>query len=735
MKVEIEFKVKKLMFFNSENCYTKARIHIIEQQPKNAAIAMSEAVISGACPQMHKDDNYRAIGEWVDTGSEGWQFLIDNAELIFPETQKGIIKFLRKYAMGVQEKDINKIVQVFKEDTLQTIQNNPQELKKIKISELIIQRLRGVLNDYRDFERILYFLLGLDVPYVKCIEIFSIYGGMSDTHIRDNPYSLIDILSFKKCDDIANRFSLRADNPVRIEVAIREFIEKQMKDRGDLFTYKTIIINDLNSYLKIYGAFDDEVTIYSINLAINNLSTKQKIAIELNNNGEEVIYLSYYNYVENQIVKYINNMADIKVKKANEEIIDVFTNEYESEREIELGNKQRDAIHMVINNRLSILTGGPGTGKTEVINAIINCINRIDSTMSIQLCAPTGRAAKRMTELTGKEAKTIHRLIGLNNLENNPSNLIPIDSDYLIIDEASMIDAHVFYNLLSVISVNTKVLIVGDHNQLPSVGPGLILRDLINSNRIPTTILTEIFRQAKDSQIVVNAHKIIKGQKDIKLDQSKKDFSFIEESKVNDIKKHIVSFIKDLLDDGYKIDEIQILSPMKNGDLGVNELNKMIQDKFNPSARNKFEYEISLQRVLRVGDRVIQTENNYDIEVFNGEVGKITSITDSYLSVDYGDKEVLYGKEIIAQLTLAYAITVHKSQGSEFKNVIIPIHRSLNYMLNRNIIYTAITRAKEKIVLIGEKEELEIGISKTDNTIRNSQIKDKLNNEDVVLPF
>lgn len=732
--IEIVFEVKKIIFRDSETGYTLANVNLISH-PRDIEVPTAEPIIAGYFNAIHVKDEFKAIGKWVDTGVNGYRFNVKTSRLVFPETDKGMIEFIVRFAKGVGRVSAKRIVETFKEDTFNVIMNKPEELLKIKgITEKRAESIHKSISQCKDYEDVALFLIPLGFSHSDVVKIYEEFGYGAIDKIKTNPYILYKFnkIEFLVIDKAAERLGLKPNNQERIKEGIIYYINTQMKNRGDLFVYKSDIINKLSLFLQNHGAFKEDLTLSEdeINLALKSLKANKRIDVD--NNGNKIIYISFYKFVEDEIVRLLNKMINTQLPYlCYKKSIDNFIKDYEKKNNITLADKQKEALYMVASNKISILTGGPGTGKTQTINAVIKLHKSVNTNSIIELAAPTGRAAKRMTELTGMEAKTIHRLIGLNSFKEENSQLNEIDADLLIIDEASMVDAYVFYNLLSAIPEKTRLLIVGDYQQLPSVGPGLILRDLIDSNMIKTTALTEVFRQAQDSQIVTNAHKIIGGNKNISLDIKKGDFYFIDELMVNKINDKILKSIYRLLQLGYSMDEIQVLSVMNKGDLGVVQLNKNIQRMFNPAKKGKPEVKVGVERAFRLGDKVMQTENNYDLEVFNGEVGKIIGVKNEpirELIVDFGDKIITYKNDAIHELTLAYAITVHKSQGSEFDIIIMPIHKSLNILLNRNIIYTAWTRAKKKVVCIGDKEELNRGIDKIDNTIRNSQIKSKLIN-------
>ncbi len=601
------------------------------------------------------------------------------------------------------------------------------------ITEKKAMDMHNAMQEHKEHEKAMNILMNLGLSHEKAFLIYKRLGFSAVDEIRKNPYLLIiHDIDFKSIDTIAINLGFKANNPERIKAGIMIYIQNQMKNKGDMFVYEKDIIEKLSSFISEHGGFNEDYTISEdeIKLSLNLLLIDNKVAIEDTEDENRIIYITFYKFIEDEIVRYLDNIVNAPIKHiCNAEEVNKFIEVYELQTGLKLAENQKNAVHMVMGNNFSILSGGPGTGKTQTINTIISCFKAAKPDAQISLAAPTGRAAKRMTELTGVEAKTIHRLIGLNSFREERPQLIEIDADLLIIDESSMIDAYVFYNLLSVIPEKTKVLFVGDYQQLPSVGPGLILRDLIDSGEIETTILNEIFRQKSGSQIIENAHKVINGDKNLSLDANQDDFYFINQPAQGKIQELIILSIKRLLETGYKLEDIQVLSVFNEGDLGVIELNKRIQEKFNPKYQVIPEIRISDDKCLRLYDKVMQTVNNYNLEVFNGEVGviKYMNLDNEEVIVDFGDKEVTYNMETISELTLAYAITVFKGQGSEFDVVIMPFHSSLEILLNRNTIYTGLTRAKKRVICIGDREEFNSGIDKKDSMERNSILKYKLN--------
>lgn len=732
MLIKMRCEIKDITYRNNKSGFTVAKVKI-KKHPANVEIPTVNHIIRGYFCNINNKDEFELEGKWIFDEKRGYQFEVENLSLLFPETGKGIVEFLRKYIAGVGRITATRAEQKFGIETYDVILNRPKELISAGITEKKAMAMHKGLKEYKEYENVMSTLMKLGLGHEEAFLVYKRLGFSAIEKIKENPYVLASYdVDLRSIDIVAKKLGFLPNNSKRIKTGILMFIENQMKNRGDMFVYEKDILEKLPQFLCQYGGFNEDYTITNdeIKMSLNLLTIDKKIVIEDIECDYQIVYIAFYKFIEDKIVKYLDKMINAPTPHiCYARDIDAFINSYELKTGLELAEKQKDAIFMIMSNQFSVLSGGPGTGKTQTINTIINCFKTIKPNAIIELAAPTGRAAKRMTELTGMEAKTIHRLIGLNNFLEEKVELEEIEADFLIIDEASMIDAYVFYSLLSVIPETTKVLIVGDYQQLPSVGAGLVLRDLIDSRVVETTILTEVFRQKEGSQIIENAHKVINGDKNLSLDNNKGDFYFLNQPIPKKIVELMILSIKRLLETGYKLEDIQVLSVFNEGDLGVAELNKIIQGEFNPKYLVIPEIKISDDRCLRLHDKVMQTVNNYNLGVFNGEVGviKYMNQNDEEVIVDFGDKEVTYNMDTISELTLAYAITVHKSQGSEFDAVIMLFHSSLGILLNRNTIYTGLTRAKKRVICIGDKTEFNNGINRIGNIERNSRIKEKLN--------
>lgn len=743
-EISVRFEVKKIRFRNEKNRYTVIEAKFTKYDSKQPAPTV-ETIISGYFPSVFVEDEFEGVGVWKNHPIYGYTFVLKNAKRIVPQTEKGIKEFLKRCAKGIGSKTAGLIVETFGMNTIRMIEADWRNLLKVPgIGEKRAKKIYENLITHKRFEEIALYALSQGASYNTAIRIYEHLGESAILRIKENPYILCTIpkIGFEEADKFGKGEHVAFHDMERVKYGILEFLDRNTKSKGNLYLEKAILVQYFNQFLITIGAYkevkkSEYVTEERLNEALKQLLREEKIVIDRDIHGTDCIYLKSYHVIENQIVRYLKKLIEEpKPPIASTQQIEDFIKQYEEEHSFCLAQKQKDAVFMSLQNGMSILTGGPGTGKTQTINVIIKCIQAVKPNAVIHLCAPTGKASKRMTELTGMDAMTIHRTIGLNGFEAD-NQIHCIQGDFVIIDEASMIDAFVFYKLLEAIDENVRILFVGDYEQLPSVGPGLILRDLINSRKIPTTVLTEIFRQAQESQIVMNSHKIIQGIKTtdengLTFDESKGDFYFIENKDRKKTQQYILASVRQFIQKyNYTLQDIQILSPMRKGDLGVWELNRLMQQKFNPPASDKKEYKVDEINLFREGDKVIQTVNNYDLEVFNGEVGYIKSIGydkdgEPFVEVDYDDKVVVYDELSVEEMELAYVITIHKSQGSEFPIVIMPIHPSQEHMLNRNLIYTGWTRAKKVVVCVGTKESLDKAIERTDNTVRNSKIKDKI---------
>ena len=727
--LSVKFIIRKVRYHQSDSDWAIIEAKFIEYPHEQRPLPTTEIVITGSFVAPSADDEFEAEGVWKKTARYGWNFEAAWTKRIMPQSTKGIARFLEKIAKGLGHHRALTIAEAFGDNTFTVLDNNPERLLMLHgMGKKLVERLHAKYIRNRKYEAIATFALGNGLTHKTALRIYKAYGEASMLTIRENPYILLNLekIGFDDADRFAKSIGLMANDPRRVRALVIATLELHAKSRGNLYVKKDALMADVNKFFQGSKIFETRGNVAKeFETAMTSLPNDEKIA-----DVGGCIYLAQNLYIENQIVEMLAERYRRDLDASGREVPNAVRELIAS---LSLAKEQQEAVYMSLLSSISILTGGPGTGKTHTVNAIIKAIKVNSPGAVIHLMAPTGKAAKRMTELTGEEAKTIHRAICLNSEDDG--EVVELEGDYVIVDEASMIDAFVFYKLLSAITADTRILLVGDYEQLPSVGPGLILRDLINSCSISCTRLTEIFRQGRDSQIVMNAHAIVSGKAEaMTYDPAKKDFFFLERKEVGAAHDAVVESVRRMVENqGYNIDQVQVLTAMRKGEIGTMSLNAKLQQTFNPADTKKAEHRVNAALTFRTGDKVIQIENNYDNNVFNGEVGRVTfatnvEVAEIVVEVDYGDKVVCYTASSIEEIELAYALTIHKSQGSEFPVVIMPVHDSQEIMMNKNLIYTGVTRAKNAVVLIGQKETLARAVKKSDNIQRNSRIQERMNN-------
>jgi len=703
--------IVETIFRNNENGYTVALL-----ETKNELIT-----ITGVFGTDISGENIEAFGKRVHHPKYGEQFQVDIYNSILPTGLEQIENYLSSGLIkGIGRHTAKKIVEAFKEATFDIIQNTPEKLTEIEgIGEKKADMIAKSFQEQADVKEIMMFLQSHNISTNYNIKIYKEYGKNTINVIKENPYRLAEDIygiGFKLADKIATSLGVEKDSPYRISSGVK-YILAEYAARGHTFVPYNLLVKSSANLL--------ETSIETIEDEIRNMAFTDKIHIETID-SETVVYYLPYHTAEVNVCKNLINLAGFKTDISEEDVLMYL--ESDEDNSINLTEMQKEAVVQSILNGVTVITGGPGTGKTTIILSIIKIFEAMNK--KVLLCAPTGRAAKRITESTGREAKTIHRLLEYAYGEND-SNLVfnrnensPLDCHAIIVDEMSMVDILLMNNLLKALKRGTKLIMVGDVDQLPSVGAGNILSDIIKSNTIRTIRLDMIFRQSAGSMIVQNAHAVNKGMMPL-LNIKNSDFYFIRENNINNIAKLIVELYKERLPSKYGLNpmkDIQVLSPMKKGDAGVLELNKKIQEAVNPPSKLKKEKVLG-KYTFREGDKVMQIKNNYQTEwkltgnnlvtgegIYNGDIGNILFIDEAeqemYVQFD-DEKEVVYSFNQLDELILAYASTVHKSQGSEFPVIIMPIVWAPPMLLTRNLLYTAITRAKRLVVLVGQEKYME----------------------------
>ena len=705
--------------------------HIVYQNSDNGYTVMTlvaegeEVTCVGMCKGLGQGENISAEGEYIEHPVYGRQFKIQTYETVAPTDRAGMERYLGSGAIrGVGEALAARIVKKFGDDTFRIIEEEPERLAEVKgISERKAQEIAVQMEEKKDLREALVYLQQYGISNTLAVKIYNTYGMEMYSVMRENPYRLAEDVSgvgFRIADEIAGRIGIHTDSDYRIRSGIL-YTLLQAVGEGHCFLPLELLLRRASELL---GVSEE-----NIRPQVDNLIMDRKLVAK----GDAVFAAAYY-YAELNCANMLRNlnipMLEAENLPAQDMAIRKRLERMAKNLSMELDELQLKAVEESIKNGLFILSGGPGTGKTTTINMIIRYFE--SEGMDIFLAAPTGRAAKRMTEATGFEAKTIHRLLELNsalsdddtrraNFERNQEN--PLEADVVIIDEMSMVDIQLFQALLKAILPGTRLILVGDVDQLPSVGPGQVLRDLMNSEAFPMVTLEKIFRQAGESDIVVNAHRINKGEQ-IALDNKSRDFFLLERNDVNVIYKHMIQLIREMLPKYVNATsfDIQVLTPMRKGSLGCETLNGILQRYLNPADPHKKEHSYG-NTVFREGDKVMQIKNNYQLEweivgrynipidkgmgVFNGDMGRVLEINEtmSTLLVEFDDgRRVNYPFSGLEELELSYAITIHKSQGSEYPAVILPLLGGPRMLFNRNLLYTGITRARNCVTILGSSE-------------------------------
>lgn len=718
-------EVIKVRYVNEENGYSVFDLNTSDGEIK----------IVGIFDSVNVGESLEVEGEFTYDNKYGEQLNVSSYQKKLPSSTVEIEKYLASGIIStIGPKNASYIVEQFGKKSLDIVFDETDKLIEVRgIGKKSIEKIKKSVEELKFSKNILFHLTGLGISLSLSKKIYNIFKENTLEVINENPYKLIKNvrgIGFLKADEIALKNNLDKNSPYRIESAILYVLTQKAINFGHVYYPKEKLTNEVS---KLIGVETELIEPVYMNLLLSS-----EVVID-NSFEESNIYLDYLYVSESYIASKLAKMA------LNEDFKILFDIDKEIKKSIKnlsikLSKIQIDAIKSCFEENISIITGGPGTGKTTIINTISKIY--LDNGYNISLCAPTGRAAKRIEETTGIEAKTIHRMLGyipssyddIGHFEYNEDN--PLDTDVIIIDEMSMVDVVLFEKLLRGMKDNTRLVIVGDVDQLPSVGAGNVLRDLINSKKIKYTKLVDIFRQSESSNIIVNAHKINNGQEPI-LNEKNSDFFFLKTETPVITRNVVVDLISKRLPNAYGYDfskDIQILTQSRKGICGVFELNRLLQDILNPKNEETDELLVG-NKLFRVNDKVMQTKNNYNLSffdsdgeenfgVYNGDMGHIIFIDKSSkkLTVEMDDNRVIdYTLEDLDNLELAYAITIHKSQGSEFKSVIIPMFDGYRLLQTRNLLYTAITRAKENIVLVGDKNVM-------NNMIRNNTINSRYSN-------
>ena len=723
--------VEHIIYRNADNGYTV--LNLVSGEEEITCVGIFSAIAEG--------ENIEASGDYTDHPTYGKQFKVESFEEKAPEDEEAIERYLGSGAIrGIGLALAARIVRRFKADTFRIIEEEPERLAEVKgISERKAMEIADQVNEKRDLRQAMIFLQQYGITMNLAVKVYQQYGQEVYGIIRENPYRLADDIEgvgFRTADEIAVRVGIRMDSDFRIRSGIL-YVLLQASTEGHTYLPEEELTRRTGQLLEVG---EEQIEKQYMDLAI-----ERKIIMKQGENQTQIYAASFYYMEANTatMLKQLNVSYDVPDLEIEERVRRI-----EKQTGMELDEHQMTAVKEAVRNGLLIITGGPGTGKTTTINTIIKYFEM--EGLDIFLAAPTGRAAKRMSETTGFEARTIHRMLELNGgvdgaagFERNEQN--PLETDVVIIDEMSMVDMSLMHALLKAVAVGTRLILVGDVNQLPSVGPGSVLRDIIRSHECNVVMLTKIFRQASTSDIIVNAHKINQGE-EVTLDNKSMDFFFLKRYDADVIISVVLQLIKQKLPkfvDATPYD-IQVLTPMRKGLLGVERLNGILQRYLNPPSPQKREKEHG-DILFREGDKIMQTRNNYQLEweirtkyglsvdkgtgVFNGDMGIVREINDfaETMTVEFDEgRMVEYPYKLLDELELAYAITIHKSQGSEYPAVVIPLLSGPSMLMNRNLLYTAVTRARKCVTLVGNEVTFAQMVQNTSQQKRYSGLCDRL---------
>lgn len=718
MEETIEGYVEHIIYRNQENGYTVA----------NLVAEETEITCVGIFQYLSEGEAIKAKGVYKEHPSYGQQFSVSSYEIVIPQDSLAMERYLGSGAIrGIGAALAARIVRHFGDDTLRIIETEPERLAEVKgISERKAREIAEQVEDKADMRKAMMFLQQYGISQTLGAKIYQQYKQDMYRILKENPYKMAEDISgvgFKIADEIAARIGIHTDSDYRIRSGLL-YILLLATAEGHVYLPKKLLLARAE---KLLGVQADYMEKHIVDLAIDRKVVVKEITDEFKDEKEQIVYASQYYQIELHTAQMLHelNLKDT----VDEEVIAEKIRRIQRAEKIELDQMQQQAIMEAVRNGLLVITGGPGTGKTTTINGIIRYFEM--EGLDICLAAPTGRAAKRMTETTGYEAKTIHRMLELTgapeeksgsaHFERNAQN--PLEADVIIIDEMSMVDIFLMHALLSAVVAGTRLILVGDVNQLPSVGPGSVLKDIIASGEFPVVELVKIFRQASQSDIVVNAHKINQGVP-VSLDNKSMDFFFLKRYDANVIISVVITLIQKKMPKFVDAEpyDIQVLTPMRKGLLGVERLNVILQQYLNPPSKEKKEKEHG-RGLFREGDKVMQIKNNYQLEweirglygipvekgvgVFNGDTGIIKEINTfaETITVEFDERRfVEYSFKQLEELELAYAITIHKAQGSEYPAVIIPLLAGPKMLMNRNLLYTAVTRARKCVTLVGDEK-------------------------------
>ncbi|MET0595383.1 MAG: ATP-dependent RecD-like DNA helicase [Polyangiaceae bacterium] len=704
--VSLEGTLDRIAFINEENAWSVVKITIEGRHEPATAVGNLLGVKPG--------ESVLLKGRWIQDKRFGEQFKVESFQTVVPATLEGIERYLGSGLVhGIGKVMAERLVTKFGLKTLKIIDEHPERLTEVEgIGRVRSEQIKKAWVEQRAIKDVMVFLHSHGVAMSHATKIYKRYGEKAIAAVRENPYRLaLDIfgIGFQTADEIARSLGVEPTSPSRCQAGLLHVL-RAAADEGHAAAPREELIERVRTLLEV----DEDL----VRAAIAPLAEREQIVVEKIPDGE-AIYLEPLFVAERGIADLIERQTRTPVRPIQIDMVRAIA-WFEEQRKISLEREQKDAVALAVREKVLVITGGPGTGKTTLINAIIQILEK--KGRALLLAAPTGRAAKRMTETTGHEARTLHRLLEFtpksNTFARGPSH--PLEADLVIVDEASMLDTAMTYSLLRALPATCQVVFVGDVDQLPSVGPGSVLLDFIRSGAVPVVRLSRIFRQAEESRIIVNAHRVNQGELPMASpDDPESDFFFIERQEPEEVLATMKTLLTERIPRKFGLHptrDIQVLTPMHKGLLGAQTLNQELQMLFNPDGPSV----VRGTRIFRVGDKVMQVRNDYDLDVFNGDVGHVDAIDNDErtMTVTFDGRPVVYDEGQLDELALAYACSIHKSQGSEFPCVVLPLHTQHFVMLKRNLLYTAMTRGRKLVVIVGSKRALSTAVNSADTVMR-----------------
>lgn len=739
----LQFMVSNIKYRNEETHYTIFEAKKLIFEDNNNIKQLDNYIVKGVFDTCDYGDYFKSVCEWEFDNKFGWQLKASSSVITLPSNVAGIKRFLKKFVRGVGDSTVNKLISAYGVDTLEKIKEGVENISCLSgIGTKKAIKIRASVLKHDAIEKLSVFLFSKGITnYNDILSIYEEFKENSIDVIKANPYVICDKVSVSKlpiADTIALNSGMGINSVTRLTKIILAYLNYRSYACGDFYSPMNVIKASIFDFMKknglAYASFDES----AFNEAFKVLCDCKNIVVDDFDN-EKNVYLYNLHSTEIELADIVRSMCQEKKFNLSDKELNQFFDKFCQDNGFTADEKQKLAVKYAYEYQFLVITGGAGAGKTHTVNSIIKFLEHKNKNVNIVLTAPTGRASRRMSEVTNRHAQTIHKLLGLRSEADFNSNYnIELNADYIICDECSMIDAHLFLKLLRVAKDNNiSLILVGDKSQLAPVGVGLVFKDLVESGVVPTVILDKLFRQAQESQINLNARKVLNGVKSddkdgLTFDINKQDFFFFPAKNPMDIRRLILASIDKLISLGTSLSDIVVLSSLKKTTLGVVEINKMMQAHYNPPSSTKEEVKGNTY-TFREGDKVMQIKNNYDLNVFNGDIGVVKKIDNDeeiiIVSYDYHDEDVLYEFSMLDELSLSYSMTVHKAQGSEFPVVLMPMDNLL-VNLSRNILYTSITRAKKRFVMVGNSEHLYKAIDSFGTMDRYTKLKERLISKD-----